>query len=48
MKLSTSAIAIMAALLSTTVLADSSKPLLTDRAFGSLLAQYYSARRRKN
>lgn len=41
MKLSTSAIAITAALLSTTVLADSSKPVLTDRAFGSLFAEYY-------
>ncbi len=41
MKLSTSAIAITAALLSTTVLADSSKPVLTDRAFGSVFAEYY-------
>ncbi|MBU0911435.1 MAG: OmpA family protein [Gammaproteobacteria bacterium] len=41
MKLSTSAIAIMATLLSTTALADSSKPLVTDRAFGSVFAEYY-------
>ena len=41
MKLSTSAIAIMATLLSTTALADSSKPLVSDRAFGSVFAEYY-------
>lgn len=41
MKLSTSAIAIMATLLSTAALADSSKPILTDRAFGSVFAEYY-------
>ncbi|EGM77416.1 outer membrane protein/peptidoglycan-associated (lipo)protein [Rheinheimera sp. A13L] len=41
MKLSTSAIAIMATLLSTTVLANSSKPVVTDRAFGSVFAEYY-------
>lgn len=48
MKLSTSAIAITAALLSTTVLADSSKPVLTDRAFGSLFAEYYLPDGEKN
>lgn len=41
MKLSTSAIAIMATLLSTAVLADSSKPLVTDRAYGSVFGEYY-------
>lgn len=41
MKLSTSAIAIVATLLSTAVLADSSKPLVSDRAFGSVFAEYY-------
>lgn len=41
MKLSTSAIAIMATLLTTTALADSSKPLVTDRAFGSIFTEYY-------
>ncbi len=41
MKLSTSAIAIMATLLSTATLADSSKPLVSDRAFGSVFAEYY-------
>lgn len=41
MKLSTSAIAIMATLLSTAALADSSKPLVTDRAYGSVFGEYY-------
>lgn len=41
MKLSTSAIAIMATLLSTAALADSSKPLVTDRVFGSVFGEYY-------
>ncbi len=41
MKLSTSAIAIMATLLSTATLADSSKPLVSDRAFGSVFAERY-------
>lgn len=41
MKLSTSAIAIMATLLSTATLADSSKPLVTDRAYGSVFGEYY-------
>jgi OOP family OmpA-OmpF porin len=41
MKLSTSAIAIMATLISTAALADSSKPLVTDRAYGSVFGEYY-------
>jgi OOP family OmpA-OmpF porin len=41
MKLSTSAIAIMATLLSTTAFADSSKPLVSDRIFGSVFAEHY-------
>lgn len=41
MKLSTSALAIVAALLSTTALADSSKPLVSDRVFGSVFGEYY-------
>ncbi|OGO75892.1 MAG: hypothetical protein A2203_07690 [Chromatiales bacterium RIFOXYA1_FULL_46_5] len=41
MKLSTSAIAIMATLISTATLAESSKPLVSDRVFGSAFAEYY-------
>lgn len=41
MKLSTSALAIVAALLSTTALADSSKPLVSDRVFGSVFGEHY-------
>ena len=41
MKLSTSAVAVLATLLTTTAVADSSKPLVTDRAFGSIFTEYY-------
>lgn len=41
MKLSTSAIAIMATLLSTATLAESSQPVVTDRVFGSVFGEYY-------
>lgn len=41
MKLSTSAIAIMATLISTASLADTAKPLVTDRAYGSVFGEYF-------